>query len=68
LNGDNTYGHVQEALEEDGVPRITGAILCGMEGMIDAVTNLLVDAGVSKDGIVCQLLALLCFPYSSFSP
>lgn len=40
-------GYVQNALEEDGVPipRNSGALLCGVNGMVDAVTSMLGDAG-----------------------
>lgn len=40
-------GYVQNALEEDGVPvpRNTGALLCGMKGMAEAVTDILTKAG-----------------------
>lgn len=48
-------GYVQNALEEDGVPipRNTGALLCGMKGMTEAVTDTLTKAGVF-DGRVLQ--------------
>jgi len=41
-------GYVQNALEEDGVPipRNTGALLCGVKGMAESVTDLLEKAGV----------------------
>jgi len=41
-------GYVQHALEEDGVsmPRNSGALLCGMKGMTEAVKSILTDAGV----------------------
>ena len=41
-------GYVQNALEEDGIPipRNSGALLCGMKGMTEAVKDLLVKAGV----------------------
>lgn len=41
-------GYVQTALEEDGVPipRNTGALMCGMKGMAEAVKDLLERAGV----------------------
>mmetsp|Transcript_106 Transcript_106/g.101 ORF Transcript_106/g.101 Transcript_106/m.101 type:complete len:305 (+) Transcript_106:99-1013(+) len=41
-------GYVQNALEEDGVPipRNTGALLCGVKGMTEAVKDLLTRAGV----------------------
>ena len=40
-------GYVQNALEEDGVPipRNTGALLCGVKGMAESVTDLLSKAG-----------------------
>ena len=48
-------GYVQNALEEDGVPipRNTGALLCGMKGMTEAVTDTLTKAGVF-DGRILQ--------------
>lgn len=41
-------GYVQTALEEDGIaiPRNSGALLCGMKGMTEAVKELLTKAGV----------------------
>lgn len=41
-------GYVQNALEEDGIPipRNSGALLCGMKGMTEAVKSLLLKAGV----------------------
>jgi len=41
-------GYVQTALEEDGIPipRNSGALLCGVKGMTQAVTDLLTKAGV----------------------
>lgn len=41
-------GYVQNALEEDGIsiPRNSGALLCGMKGMTEAVKDLLLKAGV----------------------
>lgn len=41
-------GYVQTALEEDGVaiPRNSGALLCGMKGMVEAVKSILDGAGV----------------------
>lgn len=41
-------GYVQNALEEDGIsiPRNTGALLCGMKGMTEAVKQTLIQAGV----------------------
>jgi len=43
-------GYVQNALEEDGVPvpRNSGALLCGVKGMAEAVTTLLENSGVFK--------------------
>lgn len=47
-------GYVQNALEEDGVPipRNSGALLCGVNGMVDAVTSMLGDAGVFEGRIL----------------
>jgi len=47
-------GYVQNALEEDGVPipRNTGALLCGMKGMTDAVTEILTKADVFEGRIL----------------
>eukprot|EP00539_Tryblionella_compressa_P019563 CAMPEP_0178868104 /NCGR_PEP_ID=MMETSP0747-20121128/5804_1 /TAXON_ID=913974 /ORGANISM="Nitzschia punctata, Strain CCMP561" /LENGTH=266 /DNA_ID=CAMNT_0020535013 /DNA_START=48 /DNA_END=848 /DNA_ORIENTATION=+ len=41
-------GYVQNCLEEDGVPipRNSGALLCGMKGMAESVTDILLKAGV----------------------
>ena len=41
-------GYVQTALEEDGIaiPRNSGALLCGMKGMTEAIKDLLLKAGV----------------------
>lgn len=41
-------GYVQTALEEDGVaiPRNSGALLCGMKGMVESVKSTLEAAGV----------------------
>jgi len=41
-------GYVQNALEEDGVPvpRNSGALLCGVKGMVDSVKKILGDSGV----------------------
>lgn len=48
-------GYVQNALEEDGVPvpRNTGALLCGMKGMTESVSDVLTKAGVF-DGRILQ--------------
>lgn len=47
-------GYVQIALEEDGVPipRNSGALLCGMKGMAEAVTDILTKAGVFEGRIL----------------
>lgn len=47
-------GYVQNALEEDGVPvpRNTGALLCGMKGMAEAVTDILTKAGTFEGRIL----------------
>jgi len=47
-------GYVQTALEEDGVPipRNSGALVCGMKGMAEAVTELLKNAGVFEGRIL----------------
>jgi len=47
-------GYVQNALEEDGVPvaRNTGALMCGMKGMTEAVTDVLTKAGVIEGRIL----------------
>jgi NAD(P)H-flavin reductase len=47
-------GYVQNALEEDGVPipRNTGALMCGMKGMTEAVTDVLTKAGVFEGRIL----------------
>jgi len=45
-------GYVQNALEEMGavvVPRNTGVLLCGMKGMVEAVSDICVKKGVTKD-------------------
>lgn len=41
-------GYVQTALAEDGIPipRNSGALLCGMKGMTEAIKDLLLKAGV----------------------
>lgn len=41
-------GYVQAALAEDGIPipRNSGALLCGMKGMTEAVKDMLLKAGV----------------------
>lgn len=47
-------GYVQNALEEDGiaVPRNSGALLCGMKGMTEAVKDLLLNAGVFEGRVM----------------
>lgn len=47
-------GYVQTALEEDGVaiPRNSGALMCGMKGMAEAVKANLVKAGVFEGRIL----------------
>jgi len=47
-------GYVQTALEEDGVPipRNSGALLCGMKGMAESVTDILSRAGVFEGRIL----------------
>lgn len=47
-------GYVQTVLEEDGIsiPRNSGALLCGMKGMTDAVKDLLVKAGVFEGRVL----------------
>ena len=47
-------GYVQNALEEDGVPipRNSGALLCGMKGMAESVTEILSKAGVFEGRIL----------------
>lgn len=47
-------GYVQNCLEEDGVPipRNSGALLCGMKGMAEAVKDVLVKAGVFEGRIL----------------
>lgn len=47
-------GYVQAALEEDGVPipRNSGALLCGMKGMAESVTDVLTKAGVFEGRIL----------------
>jgi len=47
-------GYVQNALEEDGVPipRNSGALLCGVKGMAENVTDLLKKAGVIEGRIL----------------
>ena len=43
-------GYGRNALEEDGVPipRNSGALLCGVNGMNDAVESMLLESGVYK--------------------
>jgi NAD(P)H-flavin reductase len=45
---DGRTGYVQNALEEDGIaiPRNSGALLCGMKGMTEAVKDVLLKAGL----------------------
>lgn len=47
-------GYVQNALEEDGVsiPRNSGALMCGMKGMAEAVKEILCSAGVFEGRIL----------------
>ena len=47
-------GYIQMALEEDGitVPRNSGALLCGMKGMTEAVKDTLLKAGVFEGRIL----------------
>mmetsp|Transcript_28883 Transcript_28883/g.52862 ORF Transcript_28883/g.52862 Transcript_28883/m.52862 type:complete len:349 (-) Transcript_28883:149-1195(-) len=47
-------GYVQNALEEDGVPipRNSGALLCGMKGMAEAVKDILLKAGVFEGRVL----------------
>jgi NAD(P)H-flavin reductase len=47
-------GYVQNALEEDGIaiPRNSGALLCGMKGMTEAVKELLLAAGVFEGRVL----------------
>lgn len=47
-------GYVQTALEEDGIaiPRNSGALLCGMKGMTEAVKELLTSAGVFEGRVL----------------
>lgn len=47
-------GYVQAALEEDGVPipRNSGALMCGMKGMAEAVKDILTKAGVFEGRIL----------------
>ncbi len=47
-------GYVQNALEEDGVaiPRNSGALLCGVNGMCDSVRSMLLESGVFEGRIL----------------
>jgi len=47
-------GYVQNALEEDGVPipRNSGALLCGVNGMCDAVKSMMAEAGVFEGRVL----------------
>jgi NAD(P)H-flavin reductase len=47
-------GYVQSCLEEDGVaiPRNTGALLCGVKGMAESVTDVLTKAGVFEGRVL----------------
>jgi len=47
-------GYVQVALEEDGIPqpRNSGALMCGMKGMAEAVKDTLLKAGVFEGRIL----------------
>lgn len=54
---DDTTGYVQSLLEQDGVaaPETTGAILCGMDDMVESCTAVLTEAGVKKENILLNL-------------
>jgi NAD(P)H-flavin reductase len=47
-------GYVQTVLEEDGVaiPRNSGALLCGMKGMVESVKDILTKAGVFEGRVM----------------
>jgi len=47
-------GYVQNALEEDGVqiPRNSGALLCGVKGMAESVTSMMVESGVFEGRVL----------------
>lgn len=47
-------GYVQNALEEDGIsiPRNSGALLCGVQGMAESVKDLLLKAGVFEGRVL----------------
>jgi len=47
-------GYVQNALEEDGIsiPRNSGALLCGVKGMVDSTRSLLLKAGVFEGRVM----------------
>ena len=51
---DGRRGYVQGALEADGVsaPGATGALMCGMKGMAEAVKEALVEAGVDEGKVL----------------
>mmetsp|Transcript_16479 Transcript_16479/g.45433 ORF Transcript_16479/g.45433 Transcript_16479/m.45433 type:complete len:288 (+) Transcript_16479:28-891(+) len=53
-NWQGRTGYVQNALEEDGVPvpRNTGALMCGMKGMTEAVTDILTKAGTFEGRVL----------------
>jgi len=53
-NWQGRVGYVQTALEEDGIaiPRNSGALVCGMKGMAEAVSALLKAAGVFEGRIL----------------
>jgi len=47
-------GYLQNALEEDGIsiPRNSGALLCGVKGMAESVTDMLLKAGVFEGRVL----------------
>ena len=53
-SGRGRSGYVQTCLEEDGVPipRNSGALLCGMKGMAESVTDVLTKAGVFEGRVL----------------
>jgi len=53
----DTKGYVQSVLQQDGVssPETTGAILCGMDEMVESCTTVLTEAGVNKENILLNL-------------
>lgn len=48
-------GYVQQMLEEEKPAANTAALLCGMPGMIEGVTEKLIGLGVPKDLILTNL-------------